>query len=46
MKINKMLLVKYHDRLVGALAAMENGKIAFEYADDWNGVDLGKEEKQ
>lgn len=35
MKINKTLLVKYHDRLVGTLAAMENGKIAFEYADDW-----------
>ena len=28
-----MLLVKYHDRSVGTLAAMENGKIAFEYAD-------------
>ena len=24
MKINKTLLVKYHDRLVGTLAAMEN----------------------
>lgn len=35
MKINKTLLVKYHDRLVGTLAAMENGKIAFEYADAW-----------
>lgn len=35
MKINKTLLVKYHDRLVGTLAAMENGNIAFEYADDW-----------
>lgn len=35
MKINKTLLVKYHDRMVGTLAAMENGKIAFEYTDDW-----------
>ena len=35
MKINKTLLVKYHDRSVGTLAAMENGKIAFEYADEW-----------
>lgn len=35
MRINKTLLVKYHDRAVGTLAAMENGKIAFEYADDW-----------
>lgn len=35
MKINKTLLVKYHDRPVGTLAAMENGKIAFEYSDEW-----------
>lgn len=35
MKTNKALSVKYHDRLVGTLAAMDNGKIAFEYADSW-----------
>ena len=31
MKTNKALYVKYHDRPVGILADIDNGKIAFEY---------------
>ena len=35
MKTNKMLSVKFQGNLVGTLASMEDGKIAFEYADRW-----------
>ena len=33
MKTNKTLSVKFQGNLVGTLASMEDGKIAFEYAD-------------
>lgn len=41
MKITK-LYVKYHRRLVGTLAQMANGKIAFQYSKEWleNGFSL------
>ncbi|MGN1179924.1 MAG: type II toxin-antitoxin system HipA family toxin [Suilimivivens sp.] len=35
MKTNKSLAVKFQNRLVGTLAGMEDGRIAFEYADSW-----------
>lgn len=35
MKTNKTLSVKFQGNLVGTLASMEDGKIAFEYADRW-----------
>ena len=33
-KINK-LNVYYHDTLVGTLAKLNNGKIAFQYDEEW-----------
>ncbi|MBQ9936146.1 MAG: type II toxin-antitoxin system HipA family toxin [Lachnospiraceae bacterium] len=35
MKINKFLLVYFHNRLVGTLALTKDNRVAFEYDDDW-----------
>jgi serine/threonine-protein kinase HipA len=35
MRTNKVISVKMEDALVGTLAAMENGKTAFEYSENW-----------